>query len=245
LQARLQAAATLAQKISERALTQTIARFLERHWQHHLVQTLARSGRDSARARQAFELADALIALDQSAARAEGGRVAEQLIEIESALAECLSTSGLDHQAADEWLAGLARTVAFPDTPREIRPLPATPHLADDSDDTRLLRVVGGTATLEFDPQVAERMRLLRPGDWMRLIDEGDEEGSVKVAWISPLTSRLLLVNRRGIRKLVASPQQLAALVKAGRLLVDSADLPFDEAMRQVRQRLSSATQAA
>ena len=245
LQARLQAAATLAQKISERALTQTIARFLERHWQHHLVQTLARSGRDSARARQAFELADALIALDQSAARAEGGRVAEQLIEIESALAECLSTSGLDHQAADEWLAGLARTVAFPDTPREIRPLPATPHLADDSDDTRLLRVVGGTATLEFDLQVAERMRLLRPGDWMRLIDEGDEEGSVKVAWISPLTSRLLLVNRRGIRKLVASPQQLAALVKAGRLLVDSADLPFDEAMRQVRQRLSSATQAA
>ena len=58
-----------------------------------------------------------------------------------------------------------------------------------------------------------------RPGSWMRLLDEEGEEGSVKVAWISPLTSRLLLVNRRGVRKLVASPQQLAALVKAGKLV--------------------------
>ncbi|MCA1713806.1 MAG: DUF1631 domain-containing protein [Gammaproteobacteria bacterium] len=159
-------------------------------------------------------------------------------------LVECLSSSGLDDQVASEWLAGLARTVAFPDASREVQPLPVMPQLADDSDDTRLLRVVGGTSSLEFDPQVAERMEQLRPGDWLRLIDETDEEGSVKVAWISPLTSRLLLVNRRGVRKLVASPQQLAALVKAGRLLVDTADLPFDEAMRQVRERLSVATAA-
>jgi hypothetical protein len=79
----------------------------------------------------------------------------------------------------------------------------------------------------------------------MRLKDENGEEGSVKVAWISPLTSRLLLVNRRGLRKLVASPQQLAELVMAGRLLDDTADLPFDEAMRHVRQRLSKAALAA
>jgi hypothetical protein len=79
----------------------------------------------------------------------------------------------------------------------------------------------------------------------MRLVGDSGEEGSVKVAWVSPLTSRLLLVNRRGLRKLVASPQQLAALVKAGKLLEDTADLPFDEAMRNVRTRLSKAAQAA
>ena len=76
-------------------------------------------------------------------------------------------------------------------------------------------------------------------------LDERGEEGSVKVAWVSPLTSRLLLVNRRGVRKLVASPEQLAALVKAGNLLLEAADLPFDEAMRQVRLRLDDVARAA
>jgi hypothetical protein len=119
------------------------------------------------------------------------------------------------------------------------------PQLADDGDDTRLLQVVGGHAALDYDHAVAERLATLGPGSWMRLVDESGEEGSVKVAWISPLTSRLLLVNRRGIRKLVASPQQLAALVKAGKLLDDAADLPFDQAMRQVRHRLSEVAVAA
>ena len=32
-------------------------------------------------------------------------RVAEQLLEIESSLSDCLSTSGLDHQAIEEWLS--------------------------------------------------------------------------------------------------------------------------------------------
>jgi hypothetical protein len=85
----------------------------------------------------------------------------------------------------------------------------------------------------------------LRPGCWLRLADENGEEGSVKVAWISPLTSRLLLVNRRGLRKLVASPQQLAALVKAGKLSDNASDLPFDEAMRHVRQQLDETARAA
>jgi hypothetical protein len=115
------------------------------------------------------------------------------------------------------------------------------PQLSDDSDDTRLLEVIEGNASLDFDPAEATRIAELGPGSWMRLIDEDGQEGSVKVAWISPLTSRLLLVNRRGVRKLVASPQQLAALAKAGRLFAEAEEMPFDDAMRQVRQKLSQA----
>lgn len=240
LQARLQAASALGQRLSGVALTATVARFLERHWQHHLVQTLARGGLGSPRAVQALAFGDALVGLDRAAERGDGGLVAEQLLAMQEGLAECLTSSGLDEAAVHEWMAGLARTAAFPDAPRKERPPPPRPQLSDDSDDTRLLRVVGGTATLDFDQAVAERMTHLRPSDWMRLIDEDGIEGSVKVAWISPLTSRLLLVNRRGMRKLVASPQQLAALVKAGRLLADADELPFDQAMRQVRDRLSA-----
>lgn len=245
LQARLQAAAALAQRVSARPLSPIIAQFLEDHWQHHYVQMLLRDGHGSERCHQVLALADELVAIDEAAARADGASVAERVLRLHAGLVECLSSSGLDDQVAAEWMAALARALAFPDAPRDVRPLSAMPQLADDGDDTRLLQVVGGHAALDYDPAVAERLATLGPGSWMRLVDESGEEGSVKVAWISPLTSRLLLVNRRGIRKLVASPQQLAALVKAGKLLDDAADLPFDQAMRQVRQRLSEVAVAA
>jgi hypothetical protein len=245
LQARLQAASALAQRVSARPLTPVTAQFLEQHWQHHLVQVLLRDGHGSERCTHVLALADELVAVDEAAARGEGGSVADRVLGLHGGLVECLASSGLDDQVAGDWMAGLARAMAFPDAPRDVRPLGAMPQLADDSDDTRLLALAGGHGRLDFDPAVAQRIAALPPGSWMRLVGDSGEEGSVKVAWVSPLTSRLLLVNRRGLRKLVASPQQLAALVKAGKLLEDTADLPFDEAMRNVRTRLSKAAQAA
>lgn len=38
---------------------------------------------------------------------------------------------------------------------------------------------------------------------------------------------------------MVVSPEELTALVAAGRVVVRSTDAPFDEAMRQVWQRLN------
>jgi hypothetical protein len=205
---------------------------------------LLREGVGSPLHARAVALGEALVAADAAAARHARGDVARQVLALEDSLNECVASSGLDEQAAAEWLAELARALGFPDHPREQRPAPSL-QMADESEDTRLLQVVGGHASLDFDPEVAERMRALQPGVWLRLVDERGEEGSVKVAWVSPLTSRLLLVNRRGVRKLVASPEQLAALVKTGNLLLEAADLPFDEAMRQVRRRLDDVAQAA
>jgi len=244
LQARLQAASALAQRIAGQSLTDTVAQFLEQHWQHHMVQVVLRDGAQSASYARAVAMADELVAIDGAAARREGARVATRVLALEAALVECLSSSGLDEHAAGEWMATVARALGFPDRPRAVRPAP-TLQLADESEDTRLLQVVGGHGGLDYEPAVAERMRTLEPGSWLRLVDEHGEEGSVKVAWVSPLTSRLLLVNRRGVRKLVASPEQLAALAKAGNLLLDAADMPFDEAMRQVRQRLDQVARAA
>jgi hypothetical protein len=241
LQARLQAASMLAQRISTQPFTHTIAHFMEHHWQHHLVQVLLREGHGSEHYRRVLALGDELLSIDQAAARGEGGRVAGRVLALHPGLVECLSSSGLDDQVASEWMAGLARTLAFPDAPREQRPLPPMPRLSDDGDDTKLLEVIDGNASLDYDHADAARIAALGPGSWMRLIDEDGQEGSVKVAWISPLTSRLLLVNRRGVRKLVASPQQLAALIKVGRLFAEADEMPFDDAMRQVRQKLSQA----
>ncbi len=243
--AREEAARALAERIANRTLTPTIAHFLERHWQHHLVQVLLREGEDSARIPKVLAMADDLVALDEAAARGLGREVATRVLALHPALVEALASSGLDEQVAGEWMAGLARTVAFPDAPRELR----TPHpqpAEAEADEAPVLRVVGGHGALEFDPAVAERMRALQPGDWMRLTDERGQEAPVKVAWTSPLSGRLLLVNRRGVKQLVASPEQLAALVRSGHLFAEADEMPFDEAMRLVRQRLGrSASRAA
>ena len=238
------AAQALAERLSGRTLTPTIGHFLERHWQHHLVQVVLRDGEDSPRLPGVLALADDLVALDDAAARCAGREVASRVLALHPALVEALSSSGLDEQVAGEWMAGLARTVAFPDTPREQRRAP--PPRGEDADEAPLLRVVGGHGDLDFDPAVAGRMRALQPGDWMRLTDEHGQDIAVKVAWISPLSGRLLLVNRRGLKQLVASPEQLAALVRSGHLFAEADELPFDEAMRLVRQRLGrSASRAA
>jgi hypothetical protein len=247
MHARRVAADALARRLEGRELTQTVAHFLERHWQHHLVQVLLREGEGSQRHRRVLALADELVAVDAAAARAGGADVAERVLSLHAGLVDSLSSSGLDEQVAGEWMAGLARTLAFPDVPREQRqPAPVAATAPDDVDDGPLMRVVGGTDRLDYDMAVAERMRTLRVGDWMRLSDDRGNEGSVKVAWISPLTSRLLLVNRRGLRQLVASPEQLAALVRSGHLFAEADEMPFDEAMRLVRQKLGrSAARAA
>ena len=241
--ARTRAAAALARHLDGRSLTPTVAHFLERHWQHHLVQVLLRDGEGSERHQRVLDLATELVAVDAAAGRGGETDIADRVLSLHDGLVECLSSSGLDEQVASEWMAGLARTLAFPDVPREQPHVPAAP--APDEDESPLLRIVGGTDHLDFDPAVAERMRSLRPGDWMRLSDDRGVEGSVKVAWVSPLTSRLLLVNRRGVRQLVASPEQLAALVRSGHLFAEADEMPFDEAMRLVRQKLGRAAARA
>jgi hypothetical protein len=238
LQARLQAAAALGQRLA-RPLTQSVADFLIEHWQHHAVQTLLRDGRDSPKHADVLALADALVLVDGLAAQGRGPVVADRLIALQPAITECLVACGLDEHSANDWLANLVRALAQPDLPRQTRKLP--PPVVADDDEQGPLRVVGGNASVDFDPQVAERMKLLAPGEWLRVVDAQGDNVAAKVAWISPLSGRYLLVNRRGVRVLVASAEQLAALVAEGRLVAGAEQAPFDEAMRQMRTRLGRA----
>src|SRR5690606_3955319 len=108
-----------------------------------------------------------------------------------------------------------------------------------------VLRVAGGGAQIEFDPAIAARMRRLRVGQGLRLVDEDGQDSAGRIAWISPLTGRFLIVNRRGLRKTVVSPEELAAMVAQGNAQVRSVDSPFDEAMKQLWQRINAVAEDA
>src|SRR5690606_34273851 len=144
-------------------------------------------------------------------AEARGGELARRLLALEPAIVACLASSGLDHTAAEHGLAVLVKGLVYPDAPRKLYEAP-TSDTSDEEEDEKGLWLAGGTDTLRFDPAVADRMRDLEVGEWLQLTDLDGETSAVKVAWASPLTSRRLLVNRRGVRVLVASAEELAVL---------------------------------
>src|SRR5690606_2924372 len=104
-----------------------------------------------------------------------------------------------------------------------------------------MLAVIGGTDALDFDAAGLERMRKLQVGSWIQLETSADRMMEpAKVSWISPISGRLLLVNRRGIRGRVASPEELAAMAKLDKVVVREGATAFDDAMHQVAGRLRS-----
>lgn len=238
--ARAQADQIVQSRLAVRPLAPAVADFLITPWRHHLVQTLLRDGDDSARHAEAARLGDRLVEADRLAESGCGHELADCLIGLEPAIVHCLATSGLDDSGSRHGMASLVGALADPATTRILHMLPArSPD--EGGDDGARLWLAGGTDTVPHDPAVAATMRRLQPGEWLHMIGAQGEATAVKVAWISPLTSRLLLVNRRGMRVLVGSPEELAELVGAGRLVVGAEKTPFDEAMRQMRNRLDHA----
>lgn len=239
-QARARADAALEAQLAARPLTAAVAEFLSAPWRHHYVQTLLRDGADCERAQEIGRLGDSLIELDALAEAGRGHELADRLIALQPSIVHCLGSLGLDENAARHGMAMLVRDLATPDTERRMHA--AAPLAGDEpANDDPKLWLAGGTSTVTHDPAVAAMIRRLQPGEWLRMVDAQGEATSVKIAWVSPLTSRLLLVNRRGLRVLVAAPEELAAMVGAGRLMLGGERTPFSEAMLQLRQRLDHA----
>lgn len=237
--AREQADAILAAQLAATPLSEAIAEFLSTPWRYHLVQTLLREGEVAQPHVEARALGDALVDVDRLAAEGAGHLLADHLISLQPAIVACLASSGLDSSAAEHGLAVLVRGLAHPHTPRQLHLVPPVDAPSEDAAERRLW-LVGGTDTVkERDTALVERMRQLRTGEMLQMVDACGERVPAKVAWASPLTSRLLLVNRRGVRLLFASAEELADLAESGRLELCGESTPFEEALRHVRQRLA------
>ena len=239
-QARTHADGLVASQLADRPLTVAVAHFLDKQWRHHLIQTWLRDGADSARHLAAIEMGRAMVQVDADAAQVLGDAVARQLLALQGPLADCYSSCGLDAGAARDALARIISALAMPDTARTVHLAQSSAAgTADDEPVESGLRLVGGRDTVHFDPAIAARMRRLRVGQGLRLLDDDGRESAARIAWISPMTSRFLIVNRRGARRMVVSPEELAALVGSGRVLLRAVDAPFDEAMKQLWQHIN------
>lgn len=248
-QAREGVSVDLAVSRDTRELPPPLDAFINQYTAHHLAQVILREGKDSPRYAEAINAVTSLLVTFD---HAELGVPYDRLPELpRAALLSILESSGVLGHAADEVLTTLQRTFqrvsAGESMEAIVERLPVSPisTVAEPAaGDSAELQLVAGNATLEFDPVVAERMRTLEIGTWVQLTSASGRVEPAKVSWISPISSRLLFVNRRGIRVLVASAEELAAMARLGRLQLREAGTAFDDAMHQVMGKLKAVSPA-
>lgn len=237
-------------------LPPAIDAFLRRYWTHHLTLSALRdeSGDQHAEAVSTGNSLAALAHLDS----ADGRR--EQFELIRPQIIPILHSAGCTGSAADEVLKSLQRALimegdaeptpevvaetvttlernapAIEAMPEEL--MPKAESEADTEEDE--------AAALDFDEADADRIRKLEVGSWIQFTEEGGATVPIKLSWISPISSRMLFVNRRGLRYLVASPEELAAMMSNGQVNLRPNDAAFEYAMSQVLGKLRSGTNAA
>ncbi len=233
-QARAIALAELAERLPARPLTPSLELLMRLHWPHHVAMAAARAGTGSPAFREALAVGDALLAAD---ARARAAHAAPPVLR--GLLEPLLVSAGCHGAAASEAvhaieseLAALARGEAPPAEAARallasrLPPLASAPARGQPRHDPALRLLV-------------ERLKALPVGSWCEVRGEDGEPRAVKLAWISPISGRRLLVNRRGQKVLCASPEDLAPLFAAGRLAFVRGRDPLERSMHRMLDALA------
>jgi hypothetical protein len=243
--ARSAVSAELMQHRGERELPPVMDEFLNRHVAHHLTQVTLRDGHGSPRHEQAIQAVDRLLlAFDYAEVRSP----LEELptlprVQLEAILSSSGCTGDSAQVAIDSLQDALVRLSAGERAADNQTRMPDQVLIPESTaaEPEPQLEIVAGNDHLDYDGAMLERMRKLQVGSWLQLATSVDRVEPAKVSWISPISSRLLLVNRRGIRVLVASAEELAAMAKLGKVSLREGESVFDNAMHQVADRLKSA----
>ncbi|MDY0021116.1 DUF1631 family protein [Arenimonas caeni] len=228
--------------------------FLERCWTHHLSMIALREGPDSGSWQTALSVADRLLALlpkpgDPAEAIAPGLRALREPLET------VLASSGIIGEAATDMIRGLGDSLERRARGQAQVPVAPAPEAAQDDKVVQLpdrrsavqaalsdlkprLEVVAGKKSLDVSDSDVEQMRQLKVGTWIHIAGEDGKHHPVKLSWVSPISSRLMFVNRRGVRVLVASVEELAAMKQEGNLLVREQEQVFDQVLHRVMGKL-------
>jgi hypothetical protein len=240
--ARARAATELAQRVgADEELPQSIGEFLRQPWGHHLTLAILREGDDGQGVRDSLALADALVAeVAQAKARMSGKR---WLQDHESGLKKVFASVGVHGDGSDAAIAALRDTLTAiaelrPELERALPELPAIALPSAPPAETPVLEFGGPQPEEGFDNAEVERFRIMEVGTWMDFIDKEGKLQAGKLSWVSPISKRLLFVNRRGVRFCVASPEELAVMARLGRLRPHVDDSAFDSALHEVIERL-------
>ncbi|MCL1558814.1 DUF1631 domain-containing protein [Xanthomonas nasturtii] len=239
--ARTRALAELEQRVLASApLPKAVEDFLRQPWLHHLTMAILRDGDEGPGTLEALVLADGVLEELSEARRHIVGKPWLQVWQ--PALHRVFASVGLYGDAVVVAITALHDTLlaiaearpelekALPELPQVNLPPPAAESVSV---------VLGAEAVAQsIDSADAERFRAMDIGTWLDFVDKDGKVQAGKLSWVSPISQRLLFVNRRGVRFCVASPEELAVMVRLGRLREHINDGAFDSAMQGVIDRL-------
>ena len=237
-QARGQAATELESRLNGNTLPAALQEFLSRGWSHHLSMIALREGPECQAWNAALGVADSLIGLLPKAgmpARQVGNTIQNLREPIESVLA----SSGITGESADQVLRDLVRDIEQMPAGEDAKT--AAPKVERRADDNKpALQIVASKESLDYDEDDIPAIRALKVGTWVDMAGEDAKLHPAKLSWVSPISSRLMFVNRRGVRILVASVEELAAMKKQSKLTLRHQDQVFDQALHRVMGKLQS-----
>jgi hypothetical protein len=239
--------------------------FLLGPWQHDQNATLLREGDDSKEVlSNQFLLRDLLKAC-------ETGSIADP----EKTLARVLAVvegSGLGIDSAKEFMASFdaalkvaqltkqAKAAAAPGTEVKLPPMPeaAKPVVVERAAlETSAAAIVPAAPSIDafVAPPVEElpppedmvaKYEAMPMGTWVDLVGEDGRVTPAHISFISPISGKRILSNRRGMRLVCASVQELAAMEASGQIQPRHAKRAFENALGAVGKRLqASAPEAA
>lgn len=266
-EARMRAESLLSERIGSRRIAPLALADLRRYWAHHYAVLFLREGPDEEGCRQALKTLDQLLALADVAFHTGGLTALAETESLQPGLLAMLSSSGLTGEAAAECARGIAQhlmqpparsaanaapaAAAEPVEPagKAASPLAKVDAATDPAESGAVSGPRAATArplpepepaapVLDVDPADVAMLRQLTVGSWVEFVGEDDRAQPGKLSWISPISARMLFVNKRGARMHVASAEELAAMMKQGKLRLRVADTAFDQAMHQVLGRL-------
>lgn len=267
-EARAMAQMELATLMGARSAPPVIELFLGRYWTHHLAVVYLREGGASPRYAEARKAGERLwnLLLDCESGKdvPDGWRDALLPVLASSGVTGPSATEVLD---AVEWVLLAVRLGRH--EAASSHPLPAAmqnlPPLEEGAPDAAVEGAAAATSAAQapaaeggdvpaveedartapsepaYDEEDVARIKALKIGAWVEFIGDKEESIPAKLSWISPISSRLLFVTRRGMRHCAALPEELAAMIKQGRLRLRIGDTAFEYAMSQVLGRLREA----
>jgi hypothetical protein len=196
-----------------------------------------REGPDSANWNAALAVADTLVDLLPREGKPQ--RSANSALQnLREPIETVLASSGITGDSAQETIRGMVTALeALAFAPADEKP----PVVSTTAADARpALAIVSDKEKLDYEAEDVEALREIKIGTWLDLAGEDGKLHPAKLSWVSPISSRLMFVNRRGVRILVASLEELASMKKLGTLALREQDQVFDQVLHRVMGRLQS-----